>query len=1237
MKDTMKQILSLTLALMMVVSLIPTTVFATESEDEPVMCETAGCILQAHEGDAHKYCNTEGCTVTGAHEAAACVVPPVMCTTDGCILDAHEGDAHKYCNTEGCKLAATGKHASCDTAVDVPPVTCDGTEGCPVDLAGTHQEDCQKVIKAATPDPVDEDPIVAQVGDQSFTDIQEAIKAAAPSGTVRLLADVTVDKWLMFSQTLSIASGQIIHLDAINGLTIDGNGKTLTIKDVESAGNGGYLFYDADKLNVKNLTIECVGSAVNKGGIGLSSGTIEKVTFNGGQGVFPGTGNVAIKACKFQTNGPAIYFEGDRDNLVVTRNTFETAAGQYAIYLRGKVTFTNNKIISGKVNVVNGSPVVTGNDFKNERLKVYNGATATISDNTINNLVFDDDTKTESDFSGGNTLSESAQASLNAVNFIRVETLAELQEAVKTANSAIKVDAIIKINAGESVTLDLNGCTVDLDQYCIENRGTLHIKNGTLSGNTTAYSVIESYGDLTVTDLTATGLKHILRPRAGKATINSGTFQVLGKSKSTLHALNAGDDDTAAEVTIKGGTFIGPLGTNADSGSAVQVQKGSVTISGGEFTKGMNNVLSKGEGATLILTGGTYDQDVSAFCAEGYKTKAIDGGKWQVVEKEYVAQIGTGETAEKFESIADAISSINTSETVTITVLADHTVESSGVAEEPNLITIPAAAKVVLDLNKKTITMPGIMNYGTLEVKNGTIVGNNANYSVVENNGADAKLTANFTVKSERHAIRADGGVVTVKGGSYSIQNGTGMTLYALNASSGAQVTIEDGTFVGPGTGRDSGAAINAKGENTLVTIQGGNFSKGINWTLNAEKQANIVITGGIFDQDPSASEINGSAEKRNYVAEGHGVTEVEAGYKVHKHDFETTWTENEEKTHHYHACKETGCEEQTGYGQHTGGTATCKDQALCSTCGLPYGNTDPHDLKPVTQIDPTFTSEGTKAHYLCANEGCDSRFWDAKGENPVADVKALKIDKLISINSSKVVVVSDEAVDELTEDGDLYLNLTDKDIVGEGNTGAASVEISTGKLKTLEGDLIITTTTGEITFNNKAIQALCKEAGCPGITITFYEGKEADMLTAEQKAALKTKKLKDKSDIIRVVVKDCDGNYLASKAAGGFGEGGKVYIEVDHSVDIGTKSTDYSAYCITDKLSAVGLKFLSKTRAQITLEHLSDYIIARPPKATISANTGDSSNILLWAGICAAAAVALGGVLIIGAKKKKK
>ncbi len=67
-------------------------------------------------------------------------------------------------------------------------------------------------------------------------------------------------------------------------------------------------------------------------------------------------------------------------------------------------------------------------------------------------------------------------------------------------------------------------------------------------------------------------------------------------------------------------------------------------------------------------------------------------------------------------------------------------------------------------------------------------------------------------------------------------------------------------------------------------------------------------------------------------------------------HSWKTEWASD--ATHHWHECANDYCDvkdnntEKAGYAQHTGGTATCTEKAVCKDCGKAYGETNPanHD-----------------------------------------------------------------------------------------------------------------------------------------------------------------------------------------------------------------------------------------------------------------------------------------------------
>ena len=58
---------------------------------------------------------------------------------------------------------------------------------------------------------------------------------------------------------------------------------------------------------------------------------------------------------------------------------------------------------------------------------------------------------------------------------------------------------------------------------------------------------------------------------------------------------------------------------------------------------------------------------------------------------------------------------------------------------------------------------------------------------------------------------------------------------------------------------------------------------------------------------------------------------------------------------------------------KHSGGTATCMAPAVCTTCGQPYGNTNPnnHDIEHHEAKAATCTEVGWNAYNTCKREGC--------------------------------------------------------------------------------------------------------------------------------------------------------------------------------------------------------------------------------------------------------------------------
>ncbi len=69
---------------------------------------------------------------------------------------------------------------------------------------------------------------------------------------------------------------------------------------------------------------------------------------------------------------------------------------------------------------------------------------------------------------------------------------------------------------------------------------------------------------------------------------------------------------------------------------------------------------------------------------------------------------------------------------------------------------------------------------------------------------------------------------------------------------------------------------------------------------------------------------------------------------------------------------------------KHTGGTATCTEQATCEGCGAKYGSIQ-HEMTLQAKVEPTCTQNGKQAYYTCEN--CNRHFEDEKGEKEIPNL----------------------------------------------------------------------------------------------------------------------------------------------------------------------------------------------------------------------------------------------------------
>lgn len=257
--------------------------------------------------------------------------------------------------------------------------------------------------------------------------------------------------------------------------------------------------------------------------------------------------------------------------------------------------------------------------------------------------------------------------------------------------------------------------------YNIQNNGTATLEDVTATAGNTDSSMIDNWGDLTITSGEYSGGLNVVKSEQGSVLkINGGTFTLNHAVSNSYTAVILVYGDT----TITDGTFVQTATTPKWSNPQV-VMTGLVEgytaitrITGGTFInkKSGANIfhgLGKATSDNFEVSGGTFNKSISAgYCADGYiPTGKNADGTYGVKQGSYAVKSGgTG-----YETFADAYKHASTKKTTTITLLKDIT-ESVSINKN-----------IIIDLNttfKLTYTnmdTPLVKSEGTLTITNGTL------------------------------------------------------------------------------------------------------------------------------------------------------------------------------------------------------------------------------------------------------------------------------------------------------------------------------------------------------------------------------------------------------------------------------------------------------------------------------------------------------------------------------------
>ena len=457
-------------------------------------------------------------------------------------------------------------------------------------------------------------------------------------------------------------------------------------------------------------------------------------------------------------------------------------------------------------------------------------------------------------------------------------------------------------NSG-TVTLDLNGHTITGDNKNIALRaigteagkGTLKITNGTIKTNSGTYCTVGAkdaaleLSDMRLENSTAYGcsvkafaggtidLKKVCSTsqtgggvEAAGGTVNiydstftqtgyydhnsvnlaasggTGTVNVYGGSFTSenygLYIFSSGGTINVYDGTFKAGEEKAVVKADLDLNS-FPAATANINIYGGDFT-GKIDIADKEE-VHVEITGGTFadtgltKEAFSAYTAEG--TVVTEGPDGTFTVKELDETNGVAEVGGKYyASLQKAVDNAGKGETVT---LLQDTAED---------IVIPEGAELTLNLNGKTLTNHEdhtITNKGTLTITGDGTVDNvtHARAAIQNEPGGNVVLNGGAYTRSKENGQNAE-----ASGGNsyYNIVNhGT------MEINSGVSVTqngqfssmIENGWYNG---------SQNTGGKNSVLTINGGTFSGGLN-TIKNDDYGELVINDGTFTSMSQAAFLN--------------------------------------------------------------------------------------------------------------------------------------------------------------------------------------------------------------------------------------------------------------------------------------------------------------------------------------------------------------------------------------------
>lgn len=528
----------------------------------------------------------------------------------------------------------------------------------------------------------------------------------------------------------------------------------------------------------------------------------------------------------------------------------------------------------------------------------------------------------------------------------------------------------LEVKAGYTLYLCLNGQKLESSLTSSASQGMSQVIN---VSNGAKFILCDCKGGGTITHSSGAKGKGV---RVGGSDPAAATFSMYGGTISGNHADDPRSGAGGAGVEIQNGTFKMYGGTISDNyeenagsnyggGGVCAHTSGTFTMYGGIIN---NNHSATDAGGVMVWGGGAMN---------------IDGG---TIRDNTADEAGGGIRTNSYKFIISGNS-----------VIENNTaVKGGGVyyGSSSNTMTISESARI----SGNTATHYGGGIYfdkeGTLTMNGGSITGNTAtgDGGGVYFNGNTFNISGNLDISGNKKA-GADNNVylptnkcITIAGaltGSNPIGVTTEKTPDASNyvrIASGSKNDAapekfsyeNDSTPVSATSQNNSTADLVVCQHNLNSTWSSDSFS---HWHECSICKGKGDIAAHTYDQETvneqykasSATCLSGTTYYMSCVCGAKGADTFEIGDKDpdnHSGILNNDWKSNDTKHWKEYAC----CGAHAEEAAHSGGTATCQNKAVCSTCNKPYGNLGSH--VPVS----TWSKDASGHWHACQTPNCNEQ-----------------------------------------------------------------------------------------------------------------------------------------------------------------------------------------------------------------------------------------------------------------------